>query len=142
MERELTPEQQFAAEEAETFVPRALSLGRDPDEVVHELQRQGWSPDAARSLVARVAEDLRRWAESPESRTQLVREAKRQLAAGVMLSLLGVVVTAFTFVAAVAGAFPFILVAFGLFFTGLIVAARGLTRWRLYRRPAATRASP
>ena len=34
MDDELTPEQKFAAEDAETMVPRALRCGRHPDDIV------------------------------------------------------------------------------------------------------------
>jgi hypothetical protein len=131
---ELTPEQKFAAEDPETMVPRALQEGRNPEDIVAELVRLDWSPHGARALVARVADDLRRFHESPESRERLVREARTQLVAGVLLALLGAGVTAFTLLAALAGALPFFVVAFGLFFAGLILAARGWARWRLYRR--------
>lgn len=136
MEDELTPEQKFAAEDSETMVPRALSEGRDPDDIVRELVRLDWSPAAARALVDRVADDLERFRESPESREQLVREARVQFAIGATMALSGVFVTAFTLLAALAGALPFFVVSFGLILAGLVVATRGWARWRLYRRPA------
>jgi hypothetical protein len=135
MHGELTPEQKFAAEDAETMVPRALTQGRSPEDIVAELLRLDWSHEAAKALVARVASDLQRFHQSPESREHLVREARVQVAVGVAIALLGISVTAFTLLAALAGALPFFIVAFGLFFVGLMVAGRGLARWRLYRRP-------
>jgi hypothetical protein len=51
-----------------------------------------------------------------------------------MLALLAVILSTFTLLAALAGALPFVLVAFGLFFGGLILMGRGWARWRLYRR--------
>jgi hypothetical protein len=39
MDDELTPEQKFAAEDAETMVPRALMQGRSPEEIAAELAR-------------------------------------------------------------------------------------------------------
>jgi hypothetical protein len=130
---ELTPEQKFAAEDPEAMVPRALMQGRDPEEIAAELVRLDWSPQAARALVARVADDLGRFHESPASRERLVKEARTQLVAGLLLGLLAAGVTAFTLLAALAGALPFIVVAFGLFFAGLILASRGWARWQLYR---------
>ncbi len=55
---------------------------------------------------------------------------------GLILTLLGAGVTAFTLFAALAGALPFFVGAFGLIFGGLILAVRGWARWRLYRRNA------
>jgi hypothetical protein len=136
MDDELTPEQKFAAEDPETMVPRALTEGRSPEDIVAELRRLDWSPQAAWALVNRVADDLERFHESPESREQLVREARVQFVVGVTLAVLGVLVTAFTLLAALAGAFTFFIVAFGLILVGLVVAGRGLARWRLYRGPA------
>jgi hypothetical protein len=121
---ELTPEQKFAAEDPETMVP---------EDIVRELLRLDWSPAAARALVARVADDLERFHQSPESREHLVREARVQWAAGVLIALLGASMTAFTLLAALGGAMPFFVIAFGIIFTGLVVAGRGWARWRLYR---------
>jgi hypothetical protein len=136
MDDELTPEQKFAAEDPETMVPRALMQGRSPEDIAAELVRLDWSPQAARALVARVADDLRRYQESPESRKRLVKEAQTQLVAGLLLTLLGGAITAFTLLATLAGALPYFVVAAGLFFGGLILAGRGWARWRLYRRGA------
>ncbi len=134
MDDELTPQEKFAAENPETMVPRALMDGRAPEDIVADLLRLDWSLPAARALVARAQDDLRRLHESPESRQLLLRESKQQFFAGLMLALLGVIFTTFTLLAALAGALPFILVAFGLFFGGLIMMGRGWARWRLYRR--------
>jgi hypothetical protein len=136
MDDELTPEQKFAAEDAETMVPRALLRGDSPEEIVATLVRLDWSLPAARALVARVTDDLRRFHGSPEGRKQLRAEARRQFLGGLILALLGAGVTAFTFVAALAGALQFMVVAFGLFFGGLILGCRGWARWRLYRADA------
>lgn len=136
MDDELTPEQKFAAEDAETMVPRALAQGRDPEDIVRELVRLDWSPAAARAMVARVADDLARFHASPESRERLVHEARVQFAAGATMALLGLLVTAFTLLLALAGGLPFFVVAFGLILVGLAVAGRGWARWRLYRGQA------
>ncbi len=128
---ELTPEQKFAAESPETMVPRALLAGRDPEDIIPELIRLGWSAGAARALVNRIKDDLRRYHESPEARTQLRREALAQLTCGLLLALLGAVVTAFTVLAALAGALPFFVVAVGQFLAGRIHAGPGWARWRL-----------
>jgi hypothetical protein len=129
---ELTPEQKFAGEDAETMVPRALMLGRSPEEVVADLVALDWSPEAARALVARAAEDLKRFQESPESRRQLLGEARNQMVGGCLLGLIGAGLTASTFLFALAGA-PFFIVAFGLLLGGLVLAGRGWGRWRFYR---------
>jgi hypothetical protein len=132
MDDELTPEQKFAAEDAETMVPQALMHGRDPEDIVAELLRLDWSPEAARALVARVADDLERFHQSPESRERLVREARAQFVAGVALTLVGVLVTLSSLLAALGGA-PFFVVASGLVVVGLVLAGTGWARWRLYR---------
>ncbi len=107
MDDELTPEQKFAAEDPETMVPRALVQGRAPEDIIAELVRLGWSPRAAQTMVFRVGDDLRRFHESPESRERLLKEAKTQLFVGLILTLLGAGVTAFTLIRSVrlSGAF-------------------------------------
>jgi hypothetical protein len=142
MDDELTPEEKFAAEDAETMVPRALMEGRSREDIVAELVRLDWTPAAAHALVTRVADDLRRFHESPESRQQLVREARKQVVTGLLIILLGIGVTAFTFLAAMAGALPVIVVAIGLFSVGLVLVGRGWTRWQLYRERPSPSQSP
>jgi len=132
MDDELTPEQKFAAEDAETKVPRELLQGRSQEEIVADLIKLDWSPAAANAFVARVVDDLRRFQASPESRQRLVAEAWWQFVGGAILALLSVGLTASTFLFALAGS-GFFVVAFGLFFGGLILAGRGWARWRLYR---------
>jgi hypothetical protein len=131
---ELTPEQRSMAEDAETMVPRALLLGRRPDDIVADLVRLDWSPEAARALVARVANDLRRFHESPESRLQLLAEAKRQWLGGILLLSAAVVIAAITLLSSLAGVFTLFVVPFGLALGGLVLAGRGCGRWRYYRR--------
>jgi hypothetical protein len=132
MNDELTPEQKFAAEDPGTMVPRALRQGHSPEKIVADLVRLDWTPAAAQAFVARVANDLRRMQESPESRQQLFAEARRQCVAGIVLVLLAVLVSAFTLLAALGGALPFFVLALGLFFGGFVMASRGWTRLRLY----------
>lgn len=134
MEDELTPEQKFAAEDPETMVPRELMQGRSPEDIVAELVRLDWSSAAAWVMVARVADDLRRFHDSPEGRQQLIKDSQKQIGVGLLLALLGASLTGYTLFAALAGASPFFIVTLGLFFGGLALAGRGWTRWRLYRR--------
>jgi hypothetical protein len=136
MDDELTPQEKFAAENPETMVPRALLEGRDPEDIVADLVRLDWTLPAARGLVAQATDDLRRLRESPEARRQLLREARGQFLAGILLALLAALLTAFTFLAALAGALPFFIVAFGVFFGGVVLMGRGWARWRLYRKTA------
>jgi hypothetical protein len=133
MDDDLTPEQRFAAEDPEKTVPRDLMKGRDPDEIIADLVRLDWTPEAARSLFVRVGEDLRRFHSSPEGRAGLLAEARRQFVAGTLLVAMGVVVTAFTFFAALAGGLPFFVVAIGLIGGGGVLAGRGWSRWRFFR---------
>jgi hypothetical protein len=93
-----------------------------------------WQPEVARALVERIANDLRRYYQSPESRRQLVREARREFITGGIMALLALVMSVLTFLAAAAGAISFWLLAGGAFFTGLIFLRRGWARWRLYRQ--------
>lgn len=135
-EDELTPEQKFAAENPETMVPRELSRGRSREDLVAELVRFDWTPEAAAALVDHAADDIRRYHASPESREELVREARRQVVAGLLITLLGLGVTAFTFLSALAGALGFYVVAWGAVLGGLVMVSRGWPRWRLYRKAA------
>ena len=130
---ELTPEQKFAADDPEKMVPRQLMKGRRPEEIIAELIRLDWSRQAAEALVMRVWDDLRRYYGSPESRRELVAEAKRQVFVGAATILIAVCVTLVTLLGALGGAIPFVVVASGAFFVGVILLARGWTRWRLYR---------
>ncbi len=132
---ELTPEQKFAAEDPETMVPRALSEGRDPEDIVRELCRLDWTPEAAWALIARVTNDLERFRKSPQSREELVREARAQFWTGAATALLGVLVTVVSLLGALAGAMPFFVVSVGFFVVGLVMAGRGWVRWRLYSGP-------
>jgi hypothetical protein len=134
MEDELTPEEKFAAQNAEIMVPRALLEGRKVDDVVADLIRLDWTPATARVFVERVVMDLYRYYESPESRHQLVREARKQALAGLLLTLIASGVTASTFLGFLAGALPFWVGAAGMWVFGVILLARGWSRWRLYRQ--------
>jgi hypothetical protein len=134
MDDEPTPEQKFAAENPETMVPRGLMEGRDPEDIIDELLRLDWSLPAARALVARAADDIRRFSESPEARKQLLREAREQFFSGLLLVFAAVLITVSTFLAAIAGGLPFFVIAAGIFCTGLVQIGRGWARWRLYRR--------
>jgi hypothetical protein len=134
MDDELTPEQKFAAEDPETLVPRRLMQGARPEEVVAELVRLDWTPEAAWALVERVEDDLRRFYSSPESRQRLVSEARREFVVGTLVALLGVGCSVLSFLLAFAGIIPAAILAAGTLFTGLAIASRGWARWRLYRR--------
>jgi hypothetical protein len=133
MDDELTPEQKFAAEDPETMIPKALAQGRSHDDIVHELMRLDWSPQAARALVIRIENDLERYRRSPESRKELIREARKELAAGVVMIVVALLFLAVTLLGAITGAFPVWILAIGFILTGFVMAGRGLTRWRLYR---------
>jgi hypothetical protein len=133
MDDELTPEQRFAADDAETLVPRALLLGRTPDEVVADLVKLDWSPAAARAFVKRVLNDMRQFNESPESRQRLIDSSFKQFVAGSIAALAAGVLTALALGLAVVGGWPLAVVAVVFLGGSLTVAARGWARWRLYR---------
>jgi hypothetical protein len=130
---ELTPEQIFAAESAETMVPRELSRGRNRDEIVAELIRLDWTSEAAEAFVQRVADDLRRYRESPESRAALLREARRDMLGGLLMTLAGLAFGAVMLLGACLGLIGVVIVSADLAL-GLVIFARGWSRWRLYRR--------
>jgi hypothetical protein len=134
LDEELTPEQKFAAEDAETMVPRALMQGRNPDDIVRDLMRLDWTPSAAREMVSRVLDDLQRFHDSPEARADLLTEARKQIFLGVCLVFLSVCISGFTLIAALAGGMQVVVVAIGLLLVGFVIAGRGLARWKLYRR--------
>jgi hypothetical protein len=140
MDEELTPEQQFAAEDPELMVPKALLAGRAEEDILRDLARLDWTPEAARGLIARVREDLRRYQESPASRRQLVREGRRDVIAGTLLVVLGFVVALFSCLGALGGLVPLYLVAIGVTAVGGALATRGWTRCRLYGGMAGARA--
>src|SRR4051794_31389025 len=85
---ELTPEQKFAAENPEKWVPGDLAKGRDREDILAELLRLDWTPKAAEALIERAA-DLERYRASPEERHRLVREAFRQMIGGLVLGVIG-----------------------------------------------------
>jgi hypothetical protein len=132
MDDELTPEQKFKAEHAEWMVPRALQRGKSREDIIAELIELDWTPEAAEALVARCASDLRRYHASPESRTQLLVEAKNQMALGVILAVLGLFAAGAMVVFVLLGFTHFIVVC-ALFLVGFMIFARGYYRWRLYR---------
>src|SRR5436190_18311524 len=134
MDRELTPEEKFAAEDPETMVPRALMQGRSHEDIIAELARLDWSRPAAEALIDRATADLRRFYGPPEARRKLASEARRQFATGLLLTLLGVALTLLTFLLAAGGVLPVLVVAFGLVLGGLGLAGRGWARWSLYGR--------
>ncbi len=133
MDDELTPEEKFAAEDPDTMIARDLVQGLAVDAIITKLVRLDWSPQAAHAKISQVQEDLSRFHESPKSRQELVKQAKTSFVAGLILALLGALTTAWSFLGALAGAMPFVILAFGLFFGGLLLAGRGWARWRLYR---------
>jgi hypothetical protein len=137
MDDELTPEQRFAAEDAETLVPRALLLGKRPEEIVADLVKLDWSAPAARAFVERVMENMRQFRESPESRQRLIDEAFKQFVAGLVLAVVGLATMGLGFTIWMIGATGRIVlfaVPFGAFAIGLGLMGRGWARWRLYKR--------
>jgi hypothetical protein len=131
---ELTPEQQFNAEDPETLVPRLLIWGRSPEQVVAEVVQLGWRPEAARALVVRVLEDLRRFRESPESRAELFRECRRDVWRGLLLLGVSFVLLALALLTALAGLLAFYLLPLGAFGLGGYLLNRGWSRGSFYRR--------
>lgn len=132
-EEELTPEQQFAAEDPESMVPKGLLRGRSEDDIVEDLLRLGWSNKAARFLVTRAAEDLRRYRESPEGRREVIAAARKQFMGGVMLASLGLGINLLNGLGALSGALPVYIFSLGIVVIGLIMLTRGRMRWKLYR---------
>lgn len=133
MNDELTPEERFAAEDAETLVPRALLLGRTPEEIVADLVQLDYSAPAARALVERVRNEMREFNASPQSRQRLIDAAFRQFAGGLIVAVLGGVVSAALLAIAVVGGWLCIVGALLILGGGITIAGRGWARWRLYR---------
>jgi hypothetical protein len=134
MDQELTPQEKFNAESAETMVPRALLAGRSREDIVAELVRLDWAPEQAQALIDRVARDLERLRASPESRLALVNESRREMLLGLGLLVFGLFVTGVGLLSAMTGLMPVWFLASGVIVTGLALALRGHSRWRLYRR--------
>jgi hypothetical protein len=135
MDDELTPEQRFAAEDAETLVPRALLVGKEPEDIVADLVKLDWSPDAAKAFVDRVIEDMRQFRASPESRQQLIHNAFKQFVAGSLFALVGVGIGAISFLLLLGGLVLIVMLGVALFVfgAGLVSGGRGWSRWRLYK---------
>jgi hypothetical protein len=131
--KELTPQEKFEAEDPETMVPRALMAGRTVEAIVEDLEQLDWSPAAARSLVARIADDLRRYYESPDSRLKLIKEARKELVGGILIAMLGLCMTLITILGAIGGALPVYVVTLGVIICGLALASKGWNRSKLYR---------
>lgn len=125
MDDELTPEEQFNAEPAETMVARSLAFGRSPEDIVDDLGRIGWKRSAAEVFVSRVADDLRRFHESPASRQKLIDDAFTQAILGGFILVPSFLVV---WIFPIFGIIPFI--------GGMVLLTRGWTRWRLYRAKA------
>ena len=137
MDDELTPEQQFAAESAQSMVPRALMAGRDPEDIVDDLIRLDWSHERARALVDQAIDDLRRFHESPEARQQLLVAIRRQFFAGLGIMGVGTGLSVLSIFFVAVGFAPIALVFYGLFFVGLAMTVINGGRWRFYRNAAA-----
>ena len=88
---ELTPEQQFAAEEAGIIVARGLLAGRPRPRIEADLHQLDWAPGAADRFISRVERDLERFTQSEESRRQMRRENRRDVLGGALLMILGLV---------------------------------------------------
>jgi uncharacterized membrane protein len=130
---ELTPEQRFAAEDAETMVPRALLLGKSPDDVVADLVKLDYSVAAARTLVERVMREMQEFNESPESRKRLIDGAFKQFIGGLIATVIVAAITIPAMIFATAIAWAFALVPVILFGATITMTGRGWARWRLYR---------
>jgi hypothetical protein len=147
---ELTPEQKFAMDDPADKVHFDLAHGRDREEIFADLVYYGWSARAAEKVIDRAAQDLgmdraslanrrrqvhgqpQRYQNSTEEHRRLVREAKRQMFAGILVSLLALFIGVLTlwFALDYGG---FTLFPIGLFFAGLMVFRRGHSRWRACR---------
>ncbi|MBI2804282.1 MAG: hypothetical protein HYX68_04775 [Planctomycetes bacterium] len=137
MDDDLTPEQKFAVEDAETLVPRALLLGKPEDEIVADLIKLDYSPAAAHALVQRVATEMKHFRESHENRRRLIDQARWQFLVGLVLAVGGLVMMGLGFAVWMIGASGRIVlfaVPFGFFVWGLGLTSRGWMRWRMYRR--------
>ena len=134
MDDELTPEQKFAAEDPETMVPRALMRGRNREEIIADLDRLDWSRDDAEALIERAMADLRKFYGSPETRRELVHDAKREVVAGLEVILLASLVAAFQILLLLSVGLLFVLIPIALLIVGMAIAGRGWTRWGLYGR--------
>src|SRR5437660_2005606 len=123
---ELTPEQRFAMDDPADKVHFDLAHGKSCEEIHAELVRFGWTPQAAKRVIDRAAEDLIQYHVSPESRRGLTRDAKRQMVVGIIVSILGacVGVLALLFAMALGG---IVLIPWGVVVAGVIMASRGYT---------------
>ena len=134
MDDELTPEQKFAAENPEVTVPRDLMRGRSHESIVADLARLDWSPAAAEALIERAKGDLLSFFGSPETRRELVRDARRQVAVGLLIAAVGAFIAAFQLLLFESVYICSMFAGVILGASGVALASRGWTRWKLYGR--------
>jgi hypothetical protein len=137
VQEELTPQQRFNAESPDTMVPRALRAGKSHEEIIADLERLEWTRGQAQALIARVEDDLRRCQASPESRTALISECRRQMLGGLAITGAGLALTGLSFLAALTGLTAVWIITSGFILGGLVLFSRGYARWSLYRRQEA-----
>jgi hypothetical protein len=128
---ELTPQEQFYAENPERTVPRDLARGRNRQEIIADVVRLGWTAENAAALVDRAAADLDRYRSSPQGRREVLMGAVREFFAGLILVLLGVCLAVTTVLLAIAG--WVLVLPYGLICLGIALSVRGYTRWSTYR---------
>ena len=72
---ELSPEERFAHDAEDVFVPRDLADGVPEDEIVAKLVALGWDEDRARRFVEQYDVEQQPLTLSPEVRARLVNNS-------------------------------------------------------------------
>ena len=137
MDDELTPEQKFNLESAETMVPRALLAGRAVKDVIDDLVRLDCSPAAVRAFVERTLDDLQRVYGSPESRERLAAEARKQVLGGTIMMILGaglILLDGLIGAMEIRVTIPITWIGIGLLIGGIFVFRHGQTRMKLLKQ--------
>lgn len=134
MDDELTPEQKFAAENPEVTVPRDLMRGRSHESIVADLVRLDWSRSEAEALIERAKGDLLSFFGSPDTRRELVRDARRQFTAGLLIVAVGAFIASFQLLLFLSVNICSMFAGVTLGAGGAVLVSRGWTRWKLYGR--------
>ena len=108
------------------MVPRLLMNGYTRQQIVIGFRPPRLDPEAANVLIARVESDLRRFYASPESRRQLLSEARRQMWGGLLTLILGLLGIAASPPLGPRLRLPFF---FGVIGLGLVLFTRGYQRF-------------
>jgi hypothetical protein len=127
--------QQMVVEATARSVLSRVARGENPDKIIQGLQKTGWPPDQAYTLVQQAQIQWQQLQLQPEFREQMAGKYKRRMVYGVLWTVGGTVVTVGTLLSAASrsgGGTYFI--AWGAIIFGIVDFIRGLVGWLKYRQ--------